>query len=310
MLHAGLREGVNLDHNCANGSCGECRARLAEGRIERLRPHDFRFSDAQRTDGWFLMCCHSAATDLLIDTHESDSAGDIPEQHITAKVGRIEVLQDGVIQFNVRTPRSKGLHFLAGQEVNLQFDGMRPERLAIASCPCDSIQLRFHVRRRNADPFSELVFDRLKKGREVVISGPLGDFTLFEESARPIVLVAWESGYAPVSSLIEHAIQKDPDREIHLYWLSGMARGHYLSNQCRAWCDALDRFHYHSLDLEPYGSETFDSVIQGVCSQHGPLAEWDIYLALPAAERERAARLLGAAGLPDTQIKAISLQHA
>jgi len=310
VLQAGLREGLNLDHNCANGSCGECRARLVEGELEQVRHHDYCLSDAEKADGWFLMCCQRAKSDLLIETHESNQPSDIPEQHVTAKVGKIEVLQDEVIQLNVRTPRSKGLHFLAGQSATLHFDGMRPKHLPIASCPCDTIQLRFHVRRRADDPFSELVFERLKKGREVVISGPIGEFTLDEDSDRPIVFVAWESGFSPVASLIDHVIQKDPEREIHLYWLSEIPRGHYLSNYCRAWRDALDNFYYHSIDLEPFGAETFESVFKRIAEQHHPLADWDMYLTLPTAEQYRACSLLCDAGMPAEQMKVALLQHA
>jgi len=309
VLHAGLNAGVNLDHNCANGSCGECRARLVSGELAQLRHHDFRISEAEREQGHFLMCCQRALSDLVIETHESDRAEDIPEQHIAAKIGRIESLQADVIQFSVRTPRSKGLHFLAGQGVSLHFDGMRPKHLPIASCPCDPINLRFHLRRREDDPFSELLFERLKKGREVVVSGPLGDFTLDEASERPIVFVAWESGFAPVASLIDHVIQKNPDLQIHLYWLSAIPQGHYLSNYCRAWRDALDDFHYHSIDLQPAGGDTFESVFRHIAEQHVPLNDWDMYLALPAAEQYRACSLLCDAGLPPEQLNLALLQH-
>jgi len=309
VLDAGLIEGINLDHSCANGTCGECRARLVEGEIEQLRAHDYRLNDAEKADGWFLMCCQRATSDLVIETHESDNPSDIPEQHVIAKVGKIERLQDEVIQLNVRTPRSRGLRFLAGQGVTLHFDGMRPKHLPIASCPCDSLQLRFHVRRRAGDPFSELVFERLKKGREVVLSGPSGGFTMDEESHRPLVFVAWESGFAPVASLIDHVIQKDPEREIHLYWLSEIPRGHYLSNYCHAWRDALDCFHYHSIDLQPSGSDTYAAVFNRIVQQHNPIAEWNMYMALPSAEQYRACNLLCEAGMPAEQMKVALLQH-
>lgn len=309
LLHAGLREGLNLDHSCANGSCGECKARLIEGELETIRHHDFRLSEAEKAEGQFLMCCHRAASDLVIEAHESGSGAEIPEQHITAKVSKVEMLQDDVVQLNVRTPRSKGLHFLAGQSVSLHFDGMKPRHLPVASCPCDAIQLRFHVRRRTGDSFSELVFERLKKGREVVLQGPVGDFTLNEDSQRPLILVAWESGFAPISSLIDHVIGKDPDREIHLYWLSSIPRGHYLSNYCRAWVDALDNFHYHSIDLEPAGSESFSSVFQAIAARHQPLPEWDMYLTLPASEQYGACNLLCEAGMPADQMKVALMQH-
>lgn len=310
VLRAGLRAGINLDHNCANGSCGQCLGRLLEGRLQRLRSHDFSLDAQQRSDGWFLMCCHRADSDLVIESHEARDARDIPRQHVTAKVSRIERLQQDVIQLSVRTPRGRGMRFLAGQGVSLHFDGMRPKYLPIASCPCDSIQLRFHVRRRQGDWFSELVFGRLKKGRELVLSGPVGEFTLDESSTRPIVFVAWESGFAPIASLIDHLIQLDPEREIQLYWLSTLAEGHYLSNYCRSWRDALDNFHYHLVDLAPRGNQAIDTVLLRLVQRHVPLSDWDLYLALPVAEQYRACKRVHEAGFPAERLKLTLLQHA
>ncbi|MEJ2459204.1 MAG: 2Fe-2S iron-sulfur cluster-binding protein, partial [Novosphingobium sp.] len=79
VLRAGLNAGLNLDHNCANGSCGQCKARLLEGRLAPVRHHDFRLGDSEREDGVFLMCCQRPLSDLVIETHESSRSLDIPE---------------------------------------------------------------------------------------------------------------------------------------------------------------------------------------------------------------------------------------
>jgi CDP-4-dehydro-6-deoxyglucose reductase len=309
LLEAGLRAGLNLDHSCANGSCGDCRARLLSGEIQASRHCDFCFSEAERDQGWFLLCSHRAAGELEIETHEAGSAAEIPEQEIRARVSRIEHLQDEVVQLTLRTPRSGGLHFLAGQSVSMTFAGMPPKMLSIASCPCDSIQLRFHLRRRREDPFSTFVFENLRKGAEVLLRGPCGDFTLEEESIRPLVFLAWESGFASASSLIDHAIQKDENRSIDLYWLSAIPRGHYLSNYCRAWRDVLDDFRYHSIDLEPAGTEHIDDVIERVVRVHSLIADHDYYLALPEAALNHAKRLLADAHVPEAQIRGCRLRH-
>lgn len=303
LLQAGLRVGLNLDHSCANGSCGGCRARLVSGTIAPLSHSDYRFSEHERQQGWFLMCSCRAAEDVVMEAHESGSAAEIAEQEVRAKVSRVEQLQDDVVQLTLRAPRSAGLHFLAGQSAALGFEGLRPRMLSIASCPCDSIQLRFHLRRRDDDPFSGFVFDQLRKGREVLLRGPYGDFTLDEESERPLVFIAWESGFASVSSLIDHAIQKDENRSIDLYWLSAIPQGHYLSNYCRAWRDVLDDFRYHSIDLEPAGDERIDDVIERVVRVHSLLADHDYYLALPQGALDHARVLLDEADVPDEQIR-------
>lgn len=309
LLEAGLRAGLNLDHSCANGSCGDCRARLLSGEIRASGHCDFRFGGAERDQGWFLLCSNRAAGDLVIETHEAGSAAEIPEQQLHAKVSRIERLQDDVLQLTLRTPRSGGLHFLAGQSVSLTFEGMPPKMLSIASCPCDSIQLRFHLRRRDDDPFSTFVFEDLRKGTEVLLRGPCGDFTLEEESIRPLVFITWESGFASVSSLIDHAIQKDENRSVDLYWLSAIPRGHYLSNYCRAWRDVLDDFRYHSIDLEPAGVERIEDVIERVVRVHSLIADHDYYLALPETALNHAKRLLADADVPGAQVRACRLRH-
>ena len=309
LLQAGLRTGLNLAHSCANGSCGECRARLVSGDIAPVQHVDFRFSEREKQQGWFLMCSCHAVSDLDVEAHEAGSAAEIAEQRLRAKVSRVERLQDDVVQLTLRAPRTGGLHFLAGQSVVLTFPGLRPKMLSIASCPCDSIQLRFHLRRRENDPFSALVFDSLRKGDEVELRGPLGDFTLDEDSLRPLVFIAWESGFAAVSSLIDHAIQKDENRSIDLYWLSAVPRGHYLSNYCRAWRDVLDDFRYHSIDLEPTGDERIEDVIERVIRVHSLLADHDYYLALPDPAMQRAQDLLRGADVPDAQVRSCLLRH-
>ena len=134
-----------------------------------------------------------------------------------------------------------------------------------------------------------------------MLHGPSGDFTLNEESDRPLVFIAWESGFAPVSSLIDHAIRKDENRSIDLYWLSSIARGHYLSNYCRAWRDVLDDFRYHSIDLEPAGSERLEPVIQRILRVHASLASCDFHLTLPEASLNAVKGFLQKAGVPDEQ---------
>ena len=309
LLEAGLRAGLNLDHGCANGSCGECRARLLGGRIEPSGHADFTFTETERQHGWFLMCSNRAASDLEVEAREAGSAAEIPEQSVRARVSRVERLQEEVVQLTVRAPRSTGLHFLAGQSMALAFDGVERRVLPIASCPCDSVQLRFHVRRRDGAPFSGHVFEQLRKGAEVLLEGPCGEFTLDEESIRPLVFIAWETGFAAVSSLIDHAIQKDENRSIDLYWLSAIPQGHYLSNYCRAWRDVLDDFRYHSIDLEPAGDERLVDVIERVVRVHSLLADCDYYLALPETAVDTVRAMLTAADVPDAQCRISVMTH-
>jgi len=61
---------------------------------------------------------------------------------------------------------------------------------------------------------------------------------------RSLVFAACNTGFAPVKSLIEHALALDSALPLSLFWLATRSDGHFLANQCRAWSEALDQFEY------------------------------------------------------------------
>ena len=244
LLDAALRAGLNLRYSCNSGSCGACMARLLAGELDPVGHHDFVIPEAERARGAFLMCRATAASDLLVEAGEARSAADIPRQRLTATVSRLTPLSGDVLEVQLRTPRSRTLMFLAGQHVTLRLPGVPPRNKSIASCPCNGMLLQFHVRRVPGDPFSEYVHSRLKLRQKVELEGPWGDFVLDEDSRRPLMFLAFETGFAPIKSLIEHAIALELPQPMRLYWVARDDCDHYLANQCRAWQDALDDFHF------------------------------------------------------------------
>lgn len=66
--------------------------------------------------------------------------------------------------------------------------------------------------------FTDHVFGALKEKEILRIEGPFGSFFLREDSAKPIVLLASGTGFAPVKALIEHMQFKGITRPTTLYW--------------------------------------------------------------------------------------------
>jgi CDP-4-dehydro-6-deoxyglucose reductase len=201
---------------------------------------------------------------------------------------------------HLRTPRSKLLRFLAGQRVRVDLGRGKARELPVASCPCDGMNLRFHVPRVPDDTFSEQVFQRLRPRQEVGLQGPMGCFTLDEEHRRPLLFIAEETGFAAVESLIEHAITLEWEHPISLYWLSARPGGRYLSNYCRSWVDALDAFRYRGLDLDPADPR---APVQTLLAEGTTDQDSAVYAAVGptlAAELEPA---LAAAGLGEDRVK-------
>jgi CDP-4-dehydro-6-deoxyglucose reductase len=319
LLEAALRSGLSLKYSCSNGSCGQCKARLVSGEIEKCRHYDYPLTEAEKTQGHFLLCSNAAAGDLVIEAETAGGVEDIPFQSVTTTVSRMERVSDEVMVLTLRTPRTQTLRFLAGQHVTLKFSKTPERNKSIASCPCNAMQLQFHISKVEDDPFSQHVFNKLKPSHKVNISGPWGTFIFDEESQRPVIFLAYETGFAPIKSIIEHAIALDKGQPMHLYWLSDRKQGQYLDNYCRAWSDALDNFRYTPLNWENQGvTNVFEStareknmarVADLIIQDYTDLTNLDVYLCGPNFLMAPAIGRLIRHGLPATQLRIDTLKR-
>jgi CDP-4-dehydro-6-deoxyglucose reductase len=310
ILEAALRAGFALSYGCSNGNCGLCKAKILNGEIKKARPYDYVINEAEKLQGYALLCASTAVSDLVIEASEAQSVRDIPSQQIAARVKRTEPLTADMMLLHLQTPRTKRLRFLAGQHVLLEPVAGLVEEYPIASCPCDERNLQFHIRRRPGNTFTDYMFNKLKASDTVSVRGPTGKFVLQEDSPRSLIFIAWDTGFAPIKSLIEHAMALDVAERMHLYWISGQPNGHYLHNLCRSWADALDNFVYTPLTTELPTGETPGDVVEQrieetlghVIRDHSLLEEFDVYLAVPEALADASEFLLLDRGLPRTQL--------
>ena len=216
---------------------------------------------------------------------------------------------------HLRTPRSQTLRFLAGQHVTLTFNGISARNKSIASCPCNGMIVQFHIRRVAGDTFSEYVFAQLQTKQQVTITGPDGDFVLDTNSRRPLIFIAYETGFAPLKSLIEHAISLDLSQPIHLYWAARHAGGHYLENHCRSWQDALDNFRYTAIvsdgDIDAAAHSSTDISTPEAClmtaaaqvvDDYPDLQGHDVYVSAPASGIDAARELFVRHGLAEDRL--------
>ena len=91
----------------------------------------------------------------------------------------------------------------------------------------------------------------MKPGSALTIEGPYGDFVLVADSMRALIFIAWDNGFAPIKSLIEHAMARDVVESLHLFWITTTPGRPYMHNRCRAWQDALENFHYTHFAADP-----------------------------------------------------------
>jgi CDP-4-dehydro-6-deoxyglucose reductase, E3 len=273
VLEAALRAGIPLDYGCSNGNCGDCKVRLLSGQVKKVHPHDYALKESEKANGDFLMCSYTPVTDVVIEARVA-GADDIPEQSIPAKVKAVEIINDRLAALHLLAPRSQRLRFLAGQYVTLSSDGAEGDYY-VASCPCEDRHIELHVR-RDSRPFARKVFESLGKEDAVRIQGPSGHFVMKLDSRRSILFVAWGDGFAPIKSLIQHAMSLEVAESMTLYWVED-GLGHYQDNLCRAWADAYDNFAYHPLS----GAANPEAVAEAILALHADLSHTDIYAAGP-----------------------------
>lgn len=242
ILEAALSASIPLEYGCSSGTCGRCQARLLEGKIEKVRPHDFTIKEAERLNGHFLLCAHTAGSDVLIEALEATTSADIPLQNIQAKIKDIKKIGRDIIILSVQTPRSTRLRFLPSQNVRLTLTDEVFADLPIASCPCDDRNLEFHIRRSPHDGFSNSLFDKGLSLSSVQIEGPWGDLENNFIDAETLYL-AHDTRIAAAKSLIEQQLANENENPIDLFWFIPK-QDFYLSNILPAWADAFDTFKY------------------------------------------------------------------
>jgi len=313
LLQAALRAGLLPAYGCGSGICGECKARLVSGEVRQTQHIDYPLSEAEKAENYMLMCSHTAVTDVVIEALEADSPADIPAQQLVGKVRSVARLDAQTMLLHIRTQRSQRLRFFAGQRATLGIaDGTAAcsGEYPIASCPCDEHNLLFHIPcGGDGDEFSRRLFGgAIRPGDPIEVRGPRGTFVLKKDSSRAILFACCDTGFAPINSLVEHALSVDAAGSITLCWAVTRAGGHYAGNLCRAWTDALDDFHYlpcvAAVAAEADAGTRAATALLAAVAGLPDLAARDVYVAGPETFVGAVMTALQQAGIPAEQLAA------
>ncbi len=298
ILEAGLRGGLALDYGCSNGNCGNCKIRVVSGETQKIRHHDYALSEAEKGLGYILGCCNTAVTDIVLEADEAKSTADIPTQNIPLRVKKIDRPNDDVLIVSTRTPRTSRLRFLAGQRATLSIDNVGSAFYPIASCPCDDMNLQFHIEITPGDPLSCYLGESARANDMLTLEGPVGSFVLNENSSRSLVFIAEGVGFASIKGLIEHAMALDVAERILLFWIAQRDDARYLHNLCRAWNDALDNFDY--IPLGPGDAEHLEDFLLERLQADKPDA-FDYYVCSGDTLRDRMTSFIEQQKIPQGQ---------
>lgn len=219
VLAAAARQNLNLPHSCKSGACGQCKAELVSGDIQMGEHSEQALSEAEKAQGKILMCCTTAQSDISINI-PGYNANALPVRTLPARIESM-VFKHDVALLKLALPKAPPFAFYAGQYIDLLLPGNVSRSYSIANSPDQEGILELHIRRRENGVCSEMIFGSEPKVKEkgiVRIKGPLGSFTLQEDSSKPIILLATGTGYAPIRSILLDLIRQDSSRAVHFYW--------------------------------------------------------------------------------------------
>ena len=235
VLAAALRQGLVLPYGCKNGACGTCKGRIVSGSVDYGVYQAKALPDEDKARGKALFCQAKPLSDLVVEARTIGAAKGIEVKMLPCRVQKLERLADDVMALHLKLPANEKLVFLAGQFIEfLLKDGTR-RSFSMANAPHDAELLQLHVRHVVGGQFTDHVFGKMKERDILRFEGPLGTFFLREDSAKPIVFVASGTGFAPIKSIIEAAVQKGVSRPMTLYWGGRRPKDLYMNALAEGW---------------------------------------------------------------------------
>ena len=244
ILTAALRQGFILPYGCKNGACGTCKGKIISGSVDYGIYQEKALPAAEREAGKALFCQAKPLGDLVIEARTVGTAKDIPVKTLPCRVQKIDRVTDDVAILFLKLPANERLQFLAGQYIEfLLKDGTR-RSFSMANAPHDDELVQLHVRHVPGGSFTDHVFAKMKERDILRFEGPHGTFFLREDTQKPIVFVASGTGFAPIKSIIEYALNKQVARPMTLYWGARRPKDLYLNELPLKWAAEYANFTY------------------------------------------------------------------
>jgi len=236
ILPAAIRQGVGMPYGCRDGACGSCKSRLVAGRVVHGPHQDKALSAAEEAQGFILTCCAVPQADCTVQARHVPGAGEFAVLKMPTRVLSIERPAADVAILRLQLPANQNLQYRAGQYVEFILrDGAR-RSYSMANAPHrlgSPPAIELHLRHMPGGLFTDHVFSALKEKDILRLEGPYGSFYLREDSAKPMVLLASGTGFAPIKALIEHLQHLGATRPALLYW-GGRRRGDLYQHD---WCE-------------------------------------------------------------------------
>jgi CDP-4-dehydro-6-deoxyglucose reductase len=229
ILNAAIRAGIGLPYGCKDGACGSCKCKKLSGSVTHGEHQAKALSAEEEAAGFVLTCCAVPHSDVVLESRQVTEAGAYPVRKLPVRVNLMEKKSPDVMLLRLQLPANDTFAFHAGQYVEfLLRDGSRrsysmanaPHTLAAQAdaTPPVGANIELHIRHMPGGKFTDHVFGAMKEKEILRIEGPFGSFYLREDSAKPVVLLASGTGFAPIKAIIEQMQHKAIMRPVTFYW--------------------------------------------------------------------------------------------
>lgn len=280
-------------------TCGLCKGRVLTD-VGPLLPTERPFMSKQELkNNTRLLCQVKVKKDIVIA---------IPEEYFLVREFKtvveaiIPLTHDTrMIRFKLLEPDT--IEFKAGQFIQFRIPGAGEERAySIASSPHEKNAVELVVRLVPGGLATSYIFNKLKVGAPIYLTGPYGEFYLRETEA-PLVCVAGGSGSAPIRAIIHYLRNKRSPRKIVSFYGGRTPKDIYFTDEYAACAGDLDLTHIPAIS-EPSDGDSWTGergLITAPMARHlGDLSTWEAYMCGPPAMLFYAKKLLISKGInPD-----------
>jgi len=267
-----------MPYGCKDGACGACKGQVLAGSVDHGKA---QLSDVDKAAGLALYCCAKPTADLVIECKQLRSAHDIPVKTLPARIEKLEKLAPDVIELHLRLPANEQLQFLAGQYIDILLKDGRKRSFSLANAPGEARLLELHIRHVAGGFFTEQVFTTMKARDIVRFSGPHGGFFMRNEAAKPVILLAGGTGFAPIKAIVEQAIADGYRHPLHIYWGAKARVDLYQDALPTSWAAAYANIHYVPVLSEPVAEDDWQGrtgfVHQAVLADFPDLSGFQVY---------------------------------
>lgn len=201
LLDAALSNGIDLPHDCRAGHCGTCCVRLVSGEVR---------GGEGSTPGIVHACQCRIVGDAVIERGQPSGV-----RTVEGVLSSLRRLSRDVMEVGITTDSALPYH--AGQYAQVRFSGYPSRPFSIThplrSNP-NSRAVWFHVRRMADGRVTSSIGKRIKPGCRVKLTGPYGSAHFRPNLNSRLILVATNTGFAPIWSIAVAALRENPERRM------------------------------------------------------------------------------------------------